>query len=73
VVKTSSSGEELISRPELARRWGCHVETLRRREREGFLHPMQMGRRMIRYRLAEILAIEAEAAGGVSRASIKSL
>jgi hypothetical protein len=60
-VKTDI-GEELISRPALARRWGCHVETLRRREKEGQLHPMQMGKRMIRYRMAEVLAIEAGAA-----------
>jgi hypothetical protein len=38
------------------------VETIRKREKEGQLHPMQMGARMIRYRMAEVLAIEAAAA-----------
>lgn len=54
--------EDLISRPALARRWQCHVETIRRREKEGQLHPLQMGKRMIRYKMAEVLAIEADAA-----------
>lgn len=63
---TTGTGEELISRPGLARRWGCHVETIRKREREGQLHALQMGERMIRYRMSEVLAIEAAAAVGRS-------
>jgi hypothetical protein len=54
--------DDFIARPGLARRWKCHSETIRRREREGQLHPIQLGERMIRYSMREVLAIEHEAA-----------
>jgi hypothetical protein len=55
-----SDDANLISRGELARRWSCSKETLKRRERAGILHPMHLpGKRLVRYRLSDILAIEA--------------
>ena len=68
-VKKTASPERIdrpedgtIDRPALARRWRCHTETLRRKEKTGQLHPLQLGERMIRYRLQEIVEIEREAA-----------
>jgi hypothetical protein len=59
---TPSIEDDLIERSTLARRWKCHRETIRRKEKTGQLHPLQLGERMIRYRLSEVLAIEAAAA-----------
>jgi hypothetical protein len=53
--------DDFISRPALAVRWGCHIETLKRREREGILHPYGFSIRMVRYRLSEVRALEREA------------
>ena len=53
--------ENFISRPALAARWGCHVETLKRKEKAGILHPIELSGRLVRYRLSEILQIEGEA------------
>jgi hypothetical protein len=51
-----------ISRADLARRWSCSKETLKRRERAGVLHPVDLpGERLLRYRLDEVLTIEAAA------------
>jgi hypothetical protein len=51
----------LIDRLELAARWKCHRETLRRMEKKGLLHRLKLGERMIRYDLLEICKIEKEA------------
>jgi hypothetical protein len=39
--------------------------TLKRREAEGVLKPVRFNSRMLRYRLSDILAIEAAAGGSV--------
>jgi hypothetical protein len=57
--------EQLISRNALARRWECCIETIKRRERAGLLKAVRFNQRMLRYRLSDILAVEA-AAGGAS-------
>jgi hypothetical protein len=62
VKKNASIEEDLIERSALARRWKCHQETLRRKEKQGQLHPLQLAERMVRYRMQEVLAIEHEAA-----------
>jgi len=49
--------EELISRPGLARRWKCHTESLKRREKKGLLHPIALSSRMLRYRMSEVLKL----------------
>jgi predicted site-specific integrase-resolvase len=61
-VKNLPGQQPLISRPALAERWECHVETIKRWEREGRLHPVGLSSRLVRYRMAEILALE-QAAG----------
>ena len=55
--------EELISRKALAQRWSCSTETIKRRTREGLLHPLRFNSRMIRYPLSEIIRVEREAGG----------
>ncbi len=53
--------EDLITRSELASRWRCHAETLKRKEKSGQLHPIRFSERMVRYRLSEVRALEREA------------
>jgi len=53
--------EELISRKALAARWQCSVETIKRRTRDGLLHPLRFNSRMIRYAMSEILRVEQQA------------
>jgi hypothetical protein len=55
--------EQLISRKALAQRWSCCTETIKRRTREGLLHPVRFNSRMVRYQLSEILRVEQEAGG----------
>jgi hypothetical protein len=58
VILTESS---LLNRGGLAERWGCSIETIKRRERAGVLNAIILGR-LVRYRLSDILSIEAAAA-----------
>jgi len=60
----SEASEQLISRKALASRWQCSRETIKRRTREGWLHPVRFNQRLIRYPLSEIIRIEKEASGG---------
>jgi hypothetical protein len=60
MIKTTLD-EELISRPGLARRWECHTESVKRREKKGLLHPIALSPRMVRYRMSEVLKLESEA------------
>jgi hypothetical protein len=55
--------EQLISRKALAARWSCSPETIKRRTRDGLLHPVRFNARMIRYPLSEIIYIEQQAGG----------
>ncbi len=50
--------QQLISRRELAERWGCCVETIKNRERAGILKPIRFGSRSWRYRMSDVLALE---------------
>jgi hypothetical protein len=61
MIKTTTLDDDLISRPGLARRWECHIESLKRREKKGLLHPVALSPRMIRYRMSEVLALESQA------------
>jgi hypothetical protein len=51
---------EYFSRTELAARWGCHTETIRRREAAGEITPIRLPGGL-RYRRADIEALEAAA------------
>jgi hypothetical protein len=55
--------EWLLTRKELCSRWKVSTETLKRRERCGLLPFLKLGRG-VRYRLADIERIEAEASVG---------
>jgi hypothetical protein len=61
IPKKKHKNEDYISRQELCARWGCSLETLKRREKAGILHPAGFSERMVRYRLSEVLAVEREA------------
>jgi hypothetical protein len=60
-LKAYPEKDIFISREALAERWDVHIETIKRDERNGLLQPVRLGERRIRYRLEEILAIEAQA------------
>jgi hypothetical protein len=51
---------QMLSRRQLASRWGVSKETLKRREKAGTLPFLKIGK-VIRYRLADIEQIEAQA------------
>ena len=53
----------LLTRKELSGRWQFSIETLKRRERAGLLPFLKLGR-SVRYRLADIERLEAEATIG---------
>lgn len=56
----------LLTRKQLCARWECCTMTLKRREAAGILTAVRFNSRMLRYRISEILAIEA-AAGGAAQ------
>jgi hypothetical protein len=53
--------ERLVSRKELAKRWGVSTETIKRRTRDELLKPLRFNQRLLRYRLSDIIRIEQEA------------
>ena len=55
---------QLLSRGQLAERWGVCTETLKRREKAGRLPFVVLGSRLKRYRLRDIEALESEALCG---------
>jgi hypothetical protein len=59
-MKNSTNTIQLLSRRHLADRWGVSKETLKRREKAGELPFLKLGK-VIRYRLADIEQIEAQA------------
>ena len=52
--------DRLLSRSDLKERWSCSLETLKRRERDGLLHPLKLGAK-VKYRLSDIVEAEREA------------
>ncbi len=60
----TTSAPALLSRAQLALRWSCSIETLKRREKSGALKRILIGPRIIRYSLAEVLKIESSHKGG---------
>jgi predicted DNA-binding transcriptional regulator AlpA len=53
---------KLITGKALATRWNCSQMHLWRMRRDGRLSALMLGKRAIRYRLSDILRIEAESA-----------
>jgi hypothetical protein len=64
ISQIDNQSEQLLSRGALAQRWGCCIETIKRRERAGILKAIRFNERLLRYKLSDILAIEAAAGGG---------
>lgn len=60
----TTSAPALLSRAQLALRWSCSIETLKRREKSGALKRILIGPRIIRYALADVLKIESSHKGG---------
>jgi hypothetical protein len=56
--------EKFLTRRETAERWRCSGESIKRRQKAGLLHPVYLSKRKLLYRLSEIEALEAAAAGG---------
>jgi hypothetical protein len=56
--------DQLLTRQQVAERWKCCTETLKRREKAGRLPFVVLGSRLKRYRLRDIEALESEALCG---------
>lgn len=51
--------DTLLDRKELAARWGCSTETIKRRQSDGSLKATFLpGGRLVRYRLRDVLKAE---------------
>jgi len=48
----------LIDREKLAARFCCSIETIKRMEKRGLLKRVQLGERLVRYRLVDVLKLE---------------
>jgi hypothetical protein len=58
-----------ISRAQLAIRWNCSTETIKRRERAGVLPAIKFSPRCTRYRLADVKRIEQDSLIGQEAAA----
>ena len=58
--KNNSNELGLLSRKQLATRWQVSKETIKRREKDGVLPVLKLGRDA-RYRLSDVLRLEQEA------------
>lgn len=68
IKKTSTTHEtpqanRLLSRKEVAARWGTSTETVKRRAREGLLPSLRFNQRLVRYRLSDVEKAERDAIG----------
>ncbi len=55
--------DKFLTRRELAKRWRCSGESVKRRQRAGLLRPFYLSERKLLYSLAEIEALEAAGGG----------
>lgn len=53
-----ASNSGLISREKLAARFCCSVETIKRMEKRGLLKRVQLGERLVRYHLSDVVKLE---------------
>ena len=56
-----SRDQTYLSRKQLASRWSCCVETIKRKESCGLIQAVRLGKRFVRYRLSDIEQVEHEA------------
>ena len=61
-ASTTTTKPKYLTRRETAERWRSSIETVKRRQRAGLLHPVYLSRRKILYSLAEVEAREANGA-----------
>ena len=54
----NQESEKLLSRDQLAERWGKSTRTIKRWDEEGRIKALALGPRTIRYRLSDILKFE---------------
>ena len=59
-MKLTPNEDITLTRKELAARWRCSEETLKRREKARLLQVLKLGR-LVRYRLSDVLDVEKEA------------
>jgi hypothetical protein len=64
---TAPLPEQMLSRRAVAARWQTSVETVKRREKAGLIKPIRFNQRLLRYKLSDIAAFEAAAAGRQSQ------
>ena len=57
-MKGNPKGRMMITRGELATRWGLSESSLKRMEQRGLITPVKLGERILRYDLREIEARE---------------
>jgi hypothetical protein len=57
-MKSEELEQRFLKRSELAARWRCSVETIKRRQRSGALNPIRLSQRLLLYSLKEIEALE---------------
>lgn len=55
---TPPAYDTLLDRRDLINRWNCSLATIKRREAAKSLSPIRIGKRIVRYRLSDILAFE---------------
>lgn len=60
-MQIGSAEEKFLKRRELAARWRCSGETIKRRQRSGLLNPIRLSKRLLLYKLSEVEALEAAA------------
>jgi hypothetical protein len=58
---TAPPGETMLTRKQVAKRWGCSTETVKRRGRDGTLRSLHFNGRNVRYRLEDVEKVEREA------------
>jgi hypothetical protein len=59
-ILASNEQEKFLRRRELAARWRCSGETIKRKQRSGLLHPIRLSQRLLLYKLSEVEALETE-------------
>lgn len=50
--------DRLLTRSDLALRWGCSLSTIKRYEKKGLLKVIRIGPRLIRFKLDDVLDVE---------------
>lgn len=59
-ISSPNQTEKFLKRRDLAERWRCSTETIKRKQRGGLLHPVYLSQRLLLYKLSEIEALEEE-------------